>query len=216
LSLSAVAMFGGVALNMFALQAPKVAQVVVKPKAEAVAVGDAVNDGGPATLVSLNGAAAPQPRAAGQGRERGKRGLIKAIQRELVQAGYAPGTPDGVAGMTTNAALLAYQYDHGLPMTAEPSEELLEALILGLPKVPGGSRSGLGPAAQQLVKTVQSSLEGLGFSVGRIDGQLGPMTQAAIRRFEHKSGMSPSGRISARLIRQLGSAKVSRRMSQAR
>lgn len=50
------------------------------------------------------------------------------LQRKLQAAGYDPGTPDGVIGDMTRAAIAAYQRDHGLPVTAEPSLPLLSLM----------------------------------------------------------------------------------------
>lgn len=63
---------------------------------------------------------------------RDKHGLTlddrKALQRGLARAGFAPGTPDGVLGKKTEAAISAYQRARGLPVTGTPSQALLDAL----------------------------------------------------------------------------------------
>ena len=41
------------------------------------------------------------------------------VQRELKALGYAPGSSDGTADLKTQAAIMAFEYDNGLPMTAE-------------------------------------------------------------------------------------------------
>jgi len=59
-------------------------------------------------------------------------GLTQAQRRELQQllnrAGYDAGTPDGVIGSGTEAAISAYQAANGLPVTGEPSLTLLQHL----------------------------------------------------------------------------------------
>ncbi len=59
------------------------------------------------------------------------------MQRELQIRGYETGARDGVAGVMTRGAIMAYEHDHGLPLTARPSQELLKAIILGEGGKPG-------------------------------------------------------------------------------
>ena len=144
---------------------------------------------------------------------RGPRARLKAIQRELRRAGYAPGNTEGIRDTKTDAAILAFEYDHGLPLQAEPSSALLQALVLGLPRNPGLSPTGASTSARHLVQTVQASLTRLGFEVGGIDGRMGPQTRRAIQEFERRHGLQKTGRVSARLLTALASNTVARRMS---
>lgn len=50
------------------------------------------------------------------------------LQRLLNRAGFDAGTPDGVIGSGTEAAISAYQAANGLPVTGEPSAALLRRL----------------------------------------------------------------------------------------
>jgi len=52
----------------------------------------------------------------------------KRIQARLTAAGYDAGTPDGVFGKKTEAAIRAYQQANGMAVTGEPSRELLQRL----------------------------------------------------------------------------------------
>ncbi len=52
----------------------------------------------------------------------------KALQQRLAALGYDVGTPDGVIGAKTNAAISAYQAAQGLPQTGQPSLDLLARL----------------------------------------------------------------------------------------
>lgn len=58
------------------------------------------------------------------------RETVKAVQEALNDAGYDCGTPDGVAGNKTAAAIAAYQEDNGLDVTGEIDDELLEDMGL--------------------------------------------------------------------------------------
>ena len=50
------------------------------------------------------------------------------IQRRLTAQGFDAGDPDGVLGSQTEAAIEAYQRSAGLPVTGEPSRDLLARL----------------------------------------------------------------------------------------
>ena len=52
----------------------------------------------------------------------------QALQRGLTAAGFDTGGTDGVMGAKTKAAIAAYQQAAGLPVTGEPSLELLRRL----------------------------------------------------------------------------------------
>lgn len=130
--------------------------------------------------------------------------VTRAIQRELQARGYEAGQPDGVPGIATRAAIIAYESDHGLQLTAEPSEDLLREILLG----GSGSRVSLptdapGPHAEQVIRQVQQALARLGYKPGRPDGRMGEGTVRAIRDFEGQQGLSQSGRVSAQLVARL-------------
>jgi peptidoglycan hydrolase-like protein with peptidoglycan-binding domain len=59
------------------------------------------------------------------------------------------------------------------------------------------------PVRDPRVEALQSVLADLGYAPGRIDGEMGPQTEEAIRRFEADRGMSPTGDVSERLLREL-------------
>jgi peptidoglycan hydrolase-like protein with peptidoglycan-binding domain len=46
-------------------------------------------------------------------------------------------------------------------------------------------------------RRVQAALAVLGYYGGRVDGQFGPETRAAIRRFQHEIGADMTGRLTA-------------------
>jgi peptidoglycan hydrolase-like protein with peptidoglycan-binding domain len=129
----------------------------------------------------------------------------KAIQRELETRGYGVGTPDGVVSLITRAAIMAYQADHAMTLTGEPGEDLLRAIVLGpagqdaAPRPPGRP----GPHAEQVIRTVQQSLIGLGANTIRVDGFMGEETVRAIRRFEREQGLPETGRISGLMVARL-------------
>ena len=55
---------------------------------------------------------------------------VKKVQQALNDANYPCGTPDGVAGKKTKAAIKDYQKDHGLTVTGTVTDELLVSMGL--------------------------------------------------------------------------------------
>ena len=132
--------------------------------------------------------------------------VVKGIQQKLGQRGYEPGTPDGVTGVVTRAAIMAYEYDHGLALTGEPSETLLQHMQRGTAARPGNAprpRQARSGNAEQIIRTVQQSLSQLGYFAGKIDGHAGDDTVRSIREYEVDAGLVPSGRVSAPLLMKL-------------
>ena len=132
--------------------------------------------------------------------------IIRGVQRELNTRGYGTGQPDGVAGLLTRASIMAYEYDYGLSLTAEPTQELLSRIVLGTagpaaslknqPQIKSGEAEGV-------VKVVKQLLAGLGYGAGKADGKLGDETIRAIRDFELDQKLPETGRISGQLVSRL-------------
>jgi peptidoglycan hydrolase-like protein with peptidoglycan-binding domain len=143
--------------------------------------------------------------------------VTRAVQRELALRGYETGAADGVAGLMTRAAIMGFEYDHGLAMTGRPSQELLKRIVLG-----GGSGAnpvgsqGQSPEARDVIRTVQASLTKLGYRPGDVDGQLSPKTARAIREFEVDQTLSQSGRVSGPLVVRLARLASADRVAEGR
>lgn len=127
----------------------------------------------------------------------------RAVQMALAAKGYETGGTDGIAGPVTQAAILAYEVDNGLPLTAEPSDMLLAKIKDGGRGAATAGSLAPGPKADALIRSVQMSLSKLGYKVGRADGRLGETTIAAIRAFEKQQAMPDTGRISGDLLIRL-------------
>ena len=56
---------------------------------------------------------------------------VKKVQEALTAAGYDCGAPDGIAGSGTKAQIEKYQTDHGLSVSGNITDELLNALNIG-------------------------------------------------------------------------------------
>jgi peptidoglycan hydrolase-like protein with peptidoglycan-binding domain len=152
-------------------------------------------------------AAIPKPKLASpQASAEAGPATVRAIQRELKAAGHYDGPVDGIANLSTHAAVMSYESDHGLQLTGVPSDALLKTLILGTDGRAGVPRSGLvvrGTPAEQVTRLVQQLLTGRGYNIGAVDGRLGEDTRRAIQAFETAQRLPPSGRISAALVTRL-------------
>ena len=136
-------------------------------------------------------------------------GVVRAVQRELAQRGYYPGSIDGLASPVTRASVMAFEHDQGLPVTGEPSEELFKAMLFGVGRPSTGPAPGnLARSAQpdEVIRSVQLGLAKLGYGGGRPDGRMGEETARAIRRFEIDQGMPATGRVSGALLVKLTEA----------
>lgn len=126
------------------------------------------------------------------------------VQRELTALGYRPGPIDGSVRLMTKAAVMAYEYDNGLPLTGVADTRQLERLLLGLGNYTsaGSGRAGLPVTdeAKRVMQTVQQSLKQLSYDPGAVDGTFTAETERAIRNFEIDTNLPETGRVSGRLI----------------
>ncbi len=132
--------------------------------------------------------------------------LVRAIQRELKNKGYDPGAEDGAAGLVTRAAILAFQYDQNLDVTAEPSEKLLQTIVLGgsgQKKITPRRTMALQGGARDLVLATQRGLKQQGLWPSPVDGHFNTALSRAIQQFETAQRLPATGRISGRFMARL-------------
>lgn len=136
-----------------------------------------------------------------------KQATVQSIQRELTAQGYLPGAPDGMPGLMTRAAIMAFEFDNGLRLNGRADPEVLKLLLLGLPPhaATGDAEAGTvsSSEARRVVATIQQTLLQLGYRVGNTEGDLGIDTERAIRDFESDQDLRETGRVSGRLVARL-------------
>jgi hypothetical protein len=59
-------------------------------------------------------------------------------------------------------------------------------------------------ASDATVRNAQTALNDKGYDVGKVDGQFGPSTQSAVRRFQSEKGLAQSGRLDSATLAALG------------
>lgn len=130
--------------------------------------------------------------------------LVRAIQRELKAKGYETGAVDGVPGLVTRGAIMAYESDAGLPLTGEPQQSLLQHIVLGsADSRQAGAQDTPGPEAEAVIRAVQRAFRQLGYITTLPDGRLNDSTRRAIRKFELDRKLKETGRISGELLAKL-------------
>ena len=223
--LAFLALTGGVAANVFFMQASERRAHGAQPSAseawniaaiEAAEFGDTGSIGHPASataegssldLAALAASSAPTKAASQQE-------VTRAVQRELQIRGYETGARDGVAGVMTRGAIMAYEHDHGLALTARPSQELLKAIVLGEAGKGKGVKAETAEA-QDVIRSVQRSLAKLRYKPGPANGRLTPETARAIRDFEGDQALPETGRVSGPLISRLARLSSEGRVARA-
>jgi hypothetical protein len=143
--------------------------------------------------------------------------VADSLRLELLRLGYGPIGRSADIGLQFRAAILAFEYDHHRPLTADPSEALVMLASATTPVSTLGApdaRKVSGPHAERTIQTVQSMLTSLGFKAGAADGRLSETTAAAIRAFEADQGLKVTGRISALVMTRLAGATGARSSAQ--
>jgi peptidoglycan hydrolase-like protein with peptidoglycan-binding domain len=138
---------------------------------------------------------------------------IDALQRSLPHHGYPTGPVTGQLDPMTEAAILAYQRDAGLPLDAR-SDAALQATVNSVsfarpaiynrhqqpvgqvPAAPPGSPT-TSPGGD--IARAQERLRALGYDVAVTGVADGP-TQRAVKAFQAEKGVLPTGAIDAALL----------------
>ncbi len=136
---------------------------------------------------------------------------LRNVQVALYNLGYAVGTPDGVIGPKSRAAIRAYQVDSGLPASGEPSIALHEKLQASL-----AQRSGRANPVPQTVPTVgsatiseaQTELRQRGYTITTITGTANAETATAVRAYQADARLPITGDINSDLMQQLRTARA--------
>lgn len=155
----------------------------------------------------------PRPGAAAVDAEAQRRTeLLRDIQAELSRRGLLQGESDGAPGPRTTKAIRDFQTQAGLPVSGEPSDALLAALLTSTPPKPRDQIAAILKAPPDrlerpaTVAAVQRALTKLGYGPLKDDGQFGPGTRAALDRFEKDRKLPGRGDNPNRVLRELAQA----------
>ena len=133
------------------------------------------------------------------------------MQVALHNLGYAVGTPNGVIGPKSCAAIRAYQVDSGLPASGEPSIALHEKLQASLAQRSGQAKPVPQTAAavgSATISEAQTELRQRGYTITAITGTANGETAAAVRAYQADARLPITGDITSDLMQQLRTAKA--------
>jgi peptidoglycan hydrolase-like protein with peptidoglycan-binding domain/DNA invertase Pin-like site-specific DNA recombinase len=117
---------------------------------------------------------------------------VRAVQRRLELTGEHPGPLDGKFGPLTQAAVIRFQNREGLVADGVVGPQTHSALTRAEAVLAPGAGY-VGDGASGRVRTIQHALREAGERVGRIDGRFGPLTEAAVVRFQRQRGLVADG-----------------------
>ncbi|MGN1020217.1 MAG: peptidoglycan-binding protein [Aristaeellaceae bacterium] len=130
---------------------------------------------------------------------------VKALQQALTELGFLSGTADGIFGKGTENAVIAFQSANSYPATGIVDANLQAFLYSGKPKNAKGVKTEVKTLAPvsgvtirlndqgDLVGTVQTRLQELGYYTGEITCVYDKTTQTAVKNFQKKNGLTVDG-----------------------
>lgn len=129
---------------------------------------------------------------------------VRAVQTALANAGFSPGSIDGIYGPMTATAVRRFQAARGLLVTGVVCDGLYSTLgITCTPEPPCPVLPPITTCRRLVVTTpflrgsdvsaVQTVLANRGFDPGQIDGIYGPNTAAAVSGFQAAAGLPVTG-----------------------
>ena len=136
-------------------------------------------------------ASAPLARGAGYGLAHGSK-PVRTLQLRLRALGDDPGPIDGFFGPLTESAVVRFQARKGLVPDGLVGHKTRAALVRAARVLAPGVGYSL-PYGSAQVRRLQRSLRAAGAHPGPIDGRFGPMTEAAVIRFQQRHGLAADG-----------------------
>lgn len=138
---------------------------------------------------------------------------VERIQMGLNALGYNAGPEDGLYGGTTAGAIRAYQRNHGLAVTGQATQGLLEHIRARLrqsnadpfgqtPSAPEPDSPQTAQSENQLLIDIQGQLRRLGHDV-TLTGRVDDATADAIRAYQREKNLLVTGQPSAALLEHL-------------
>jgi peptidoglycan hydrolase-like protein with peptidoglycan-binding domain len=121
---------------------------------------------------------------------------VELVQKYLRILGYPIGRPDGKFGAGTRDAIAKFQADEEIEVTRFVDKATWAKMqyYIESPLVQKDALDG---------KAVQKALMKAGYDPGKVDGQMGPQTKSALRRFQSAHGLKADGMIGLKTFRAL-------------
>lgn len=116
---------------------------------------------------------------------------VRTLQNNLNALGYNAGTADGQFGNNTQTAVTKFQKTYGLTADGQAGPNTLNAINQTI-KYKNQKILSKGQISED-VRTLQSNLKKLGYLSGSADGVFGAGTEAAVKAFQKKNGLTDDG-----------------------
>jgi peptidoglycan hydrolase-like protein with peptidoglycan-binding domain/DNA invertase Pin-like site-specific DNA recombinase len=151
---------------------------------------------------------ASTPLALGSGYRRSEGSArVRKLQQRLRKLDQKPGPVDGLFGPLTEAAVKRFQSSAGLQVDGIAGPRTVKALRSEWPQ-PVGRGEGYGRrGGSDQVRAVQRRLRAADQQPGPVDGVFGPRTEAAVIRFQFKTGLAADGVVGQNTWRALERAR---------
>lgn len=130
--------------------------------------------------------------SAGNATQTALRNAVVRLQAELKTLGCVPGSADGHFGSKTSSAVKTFQSWLGLKTSGIAGSVVRSQIDSRSVGMVSGSAVRKGSSGTQ-VRYLQQALIGLGFLSGTADGQYGPATAEAVRKYQKAYGLSADG-----------------------
>jgi peptidoglycan hydrolase-like protein with peptidoglycan-binding domain/DNA invertase Pin-like site-specific DNA recombinase len=155
-------------------------------------------------------------RGAGYGEPAGS-ARVRTLQVRLRMAGETPGPVDGRFGPLTEAAVRHFQAREDLAVDGLVGRHTQAALRRPAALLRPGAGYG-SPHGSPRVRTLQRQLRSITYRPGPVDGRFGPLTEAAVLRFQGEQGLPADGVVGelTRAALRLRLAQVSHHSEQRR
>jgi len=137
---------------------------------------------------------------------------VRDLQNILTEKGVYQGPINGKFGPMTEEAVMIYQEQNGLEMDGVVGEDTLRKLT-EKPHPPGTYRNG---DEGDEVKKIQKNLKDKGFYTGPLNGRFGPLTEEAVRKFQHSCALETDGIVGKKTLELLNAPPKSPKPAQAK
>ena len=141
---------------------------------------------------------------------------VKKMQQKLKDLGYLSGSADGIFGVGTQAAVIAFQKNNNLTADGKAGSATLSKLYSGRANKASGSAVKISDKQKggrdttdiastgyetlqngsegTAVRKLQERLKKLGYAVGSVDGKFGDATEAAVMAFQAQNNLTVDGK----------------------
>lgn len=153
---------------------------------------------------------------------------VKKLQQRLIELGYLKGSADGDFGDATETAVKAFQLQNGLTVDGKAGAKTLEKLYSSTAKqAPTVTTTNTPkPTATPFtsykngdsgseIKRMQQRLRELGYLTGSADGDFGDATEAAVRAFQKRNGLTVDGKAGTNTLTALYSSSAKKAEAEA-